>query len=178
MLADRFRVVQQELQDDAAARAGERAARDAFIAAQFPVLDAAFNALVDEATGAHPRLAVVRTPVTDPFTNRGFASLDKTVTDVRSTLYGPLEQVRFTPGLESVDPEQFGIIRVATEGLTPKLGGGGGQGAPLRAMLERGIVMRGREAPGSLGVALGNEVRPLTAELLESFLAALFIRTE
>ncbi|HYJ78716.1 MAG TPA: hypothetical protein VEW03_03865, partial [Longimicrobiaceae bacterium] len=147
-----------------------------FIPVQFPAMDAAFNGLVDAATGVHPRLSVVRTTLTDTFTNRGFASLNKTVTDVRSTLYGPLEQVRFTPALEAVDAGQFGIIRVETEGLTPRLPAGAGAAAQ-RAMLERGIVMRGIDAP-SLGVPADGEVQPLTAALLEGFLAALLIRTD
>jgi hypothetical protein len=176
MLADQFQEVQQELQDDDAERAAARAARDAFIAAQFPAMNTAFNGLVDEATGVHPRLSVVRTPLTDTYTNRGFASLNKTVTDVRSTLYGPLEQVRFTPALESVDPGQFGVIRVETAGMEPRLPAGPGAAA-FRAILQRGIVMRGTDA-ASLGVPVEGAVQPLTDELLEDFLAALFIRTD
>src|SRR5262245_34650857 len=98
MLAEGFEEALQRLAEEAEARDQARAARDAFIEAQFPLLDAAFVQMAREATGIHPRLAVVAVPVVETFTGRGFTALSKTVVEVRSTLYGAVESVRFTPG--------------------------------------------------------------------------------
>jgi hypothetical protein len=149
-----------------------RADRDAFIQAQFPLLDAAFSTMMDVAVGTDPRLAIVSTPAIETFTNHTFASLAKTVIEVRSTLYGPTESVRFTPALQSIYPDQFAVIRVRTDGV-PDL-----TANPLvKAIQDRGILMRGSTS-ASLVIPIGDNFATLTALLLEDYLATLFIRTE
>jgi hypothetical protein len=151
----------------------QRAARDAFIQAQFPLLDAAFAAMVDSTVGSEAHLTVTHTPATDTFTNHSFASLNKTITNVQSILYGTQENVIFTPFLESIEPDEFAVIRIATDGLpdaaTENLDSFFGE------VLGRGILMRGKTT-ASLVVPDGGNFSPLTPGLLEGFLAALFIR--
>lgn len=175
MLAERFRETLQRLEGVEAERRATRAARDQFIAAHFPTLDAAFVGMVRSVTGIHPRLAVVTTPVTDIFTGRGFATLDRTVVEVRSTLYGSVQSARFTPGLEAVAPDQFGAIRVTLADATAAFPANG-QGALLRSILDRGVLMRGAE-DASLVVATPTGFEPLAPELLEAFLTGVFVRT-
>lgn len=173
MLATKFQEALDKLQADATSRQQASTQRDAFIQAQFPVLDAAFSAMVSRVCGTHPRLALVKTVVIDTVTNHTFATLTKTVIEVRSTLYGPLEVVTFTPALEAIAADQFAVIHATTEGLTAT---GEGWASSLKSLLERGILMRGKTA-ASLVLAKGEGFEPLTDALLESFLAALFIRT-
>jgi hypothetical protein len=175
MLADRFVEAVDKLEADAAAVEEARAARDAFIEANFPALDQAFVNMVQAVTGTHSRLAVFMTPVIDTFTNRGFTSLTKTVVEIRSTLYGPIERVTFTPALEAVSPNQFGVIRVETEGTATQFGADE-DAALFKSLLDRGVVMEGQET-ASLSVVSGETYEPLTAGVLEDFLARLFIRT-
>jgi hypothetical protein len=174
MLADRFAEAVDKLQADAAAQEEARAARDSFIEVNFPLLDQAFVAMVRAATGTHPRLAVSTTTVIDTFVNRAFTSLTKTVVEIRSTLYGPIERVTFTPALDAVAPTQFGVIRADAEGAA--VVGADEEAVLFKSLLERGVVMEGQEV-ASLSVLNGESYVPLTADLLENFLARLFIRT-
>lgn len=177
MLADRFQATEAALQAQAQARAQASADRDAFIAARFPTLDTLMGTRLANTTGVHPRLAVVNTPLTDTFTNRGFATMDKTVREVRSTLFGPLEAVRFTPLVETGDADQFGLVRVEVEGGPAVRFPATGQGARFRSLLERGIVMRGRPDTGArLMVADEGGFTELSDALLEEFLAAVLVR--
>lgn len=175
MLAERFRETLQRLGSVETERRAVRAARDQVIAARFPALDAAFVAMVRSVTGIHPRLAVVTTPTADTFTGRGFATLDRTIVEVRSTLYGAVEGVRFTPALEAVAQDQFGVIRVTLDNATAAFPANG-QGALLRSVLDRGVLMRGTDS-ASLVVATATGFEPLTPELLEAFLTGVFVRT-
>ena len=175
MLADKFKTTFDALQAKAAKDQAARLDRDKVIQSKFPALDAAFSKLVDGATGSHPRLAVVKTPVTDTFTNRGFTTLDKTVIEIRSTLYGPLERVVCTPGLESVDPDQFGVIKVAAHDVQAKPGGGE-SAIRAKSILERGVLMRGT-TEAQLCIAIGSNYEPLSSQAIEDFLEGLFIRT-
>jgi len=151
----------------------QRGARDAFIQAQFPLLDAAFATLVDTIAGAEAHLTVTHTPATDSFTNHAFVTLAKTITNVKSTLYGTAENVLFTPSLESIVRDEFAVIRITTDGL-PEVATE--NVAPVfAAILQRGILMRGSTA-ASLVAPDGDNFIPLTPDLLEGFLAALFIR--
>lgn len=172
MLSDLFQQEETRLAQRAARVQAQRAARDAFIVAVFPVLDAAFAGLVDTTVGADPKLTVTHTPATDTFTNHTFVSLNKTITNVKSTLYGTAENVLFTPSLESIDADQFAVIRITTDlpGVaTEDLGSG------FADMLRRGILMRGKTIASLVAPENGNFVT-LTSDLLEGFLAALFIR--
>jgi len=168
---------QEELARLAAQSAGvqqQRAARDAFIVAQFPLLDASFASTVDSAVGSDSHLAVTHTPATDHFTNHSFASLNKTVTGVQSTLYGAPETVTFTPALQSLDAAQFAVISIATDGVPDSTVSDPGDPAFL-AMLQRGIWMRGTTV-GALVVPQGSAFTAFNGDMLQGFLAALFIR--
>lgn len=172
MLSSLFQQEETRLALRAASVQAQRAARDAFIVAQFPVLDAAFAGLVDTTVGTDPKLTVTHTPATDTFTNHTFVSLNKTITNVQSTLYGTAENVLFTPSLESLDPDEFAVISittdvpdVATESLEPA----------FADILRRGFLMRGKTSASLVAPDNGNFVT-LTPNLLEGFLAALFIR--
>lgn len=175
MLSDRF---QEELARRTAQAGGMqqmRAHRDAFIATQWPLMDAAFADLVDSTVGVEPHLSVTHTPATDDFTNHTFASLDKTITVVQSTLNDAPEKVTFTPFLESIVPDQFGVIKVTAEGLPPYSASADPVTEVFAGMLQRGILFRGKTTSSLVAPKLGNFV-DLTADLLERFLAALFIR--
>jgi hypothetical protein len=175
MLADRFALALDALQAANARSLAARNARDALIAVSFPQLDAAFSAMIDTATGTHPMLAITKTTVTDTFTNRGFATLDKTVTHIESTFYGVPEAITFTPQLESIVRDQFGAIHVTTSGFaitpTPQM-----LPSPLDQILAMGVFMFDPKTP-VLGIPLPAGYEKLTAPLLEQFLALLFLRT-
>src|SRR5260370_953162 len=142
MLSALFQEELTRLTQRAANTQARRAARDAFIQAQFPLLDTAFAAMVDTTVGSEAHLTLTHTPATDTFTNHTFVSLNKTITNVKSTLYGTPENVLFTPSLESIDPDEFAVIRVTTDGLskvaTENLE------RVFADMLRRGILMRGK----------------------------------
>jgi hypothetical protein len=173
MLSVLFQQEIDRLAQQASSVQAQRAARDAFIVAEFPLLDAAFATLVDTTVGSEPHLTVTHTPATDTFTNHSFVSLAKTISNVRSTLYGTPENVLFTPSLESTQPDEFAVIRITTDGL-PQVALENATGI-FADMLKRGILMRGKTA-ASLVAPDGGNFTPLTADLLEGFLAALFIR--
>jgi hypothetical protein len=175
-------MLSQQFQQEAARRALQSAAtkkkhddRDAFIVVQWPLLDTAFAKLVDNAVGAEAHLTITHTPEIDNFTNHAFASLNKTVTAVKSTLNGAPETVTFTPFLEAIDKDQFGVIRITADGLP--YGILADPGSRLYAdMLKRGILMKGKTA-SSLVVPDDGNFLTLSADMVEGFLAALFIRT-
>ncbi|MBZ5523737.1 MAG: hypothetical protein LAP21_16005 [Acidobacteriia bacterium] len=174
MLSQQFQQETARRATQSAATQQARAARDAFIVVQWPLLDAAFAALVDSAVGTEAHLSITHTPATDNFTNHTFASLNKTITAVQSTLNGAPETVTFTPALESIDPDQFGVIRITTDGLPYSITTD--PGAQVFAdMLKRGILMRGKTT-SSLVAPDGSNFMTLNAELVEGLLAALFIR--
>ncbi len=175
MLSELF---QQELARLASQSAGvqqQRNQRDAFIAVQFPLLDASFVAAVDSIVGHDSHLTVTHTPATDHFTNHTFTSLNKTITAVQSTLYSSPETVTFTPALQSLDPAQFGVISITTDGLPDSVVADPGE--PIfTALLQQGIWMRGTTV-GSLVIPSGANFTAFNSELLQDFLAALFIRS-
>ncbi|HEY2389848.1 MAG TPA: hypothetical protein VGK22_01630 [Candidatus Angelobacter sp.] len=174
MLSDLFQLETARRASQTSATQQKHAARDAFIVVQWPLLDTSFAALVDSAVGAEAHLSITHTAATDNFTNHTFASLNKTITTVQSTLNGAPEQVTFTPSLESIDPDQFGVIKVTTDGLPDSIVAD--PGAQVFAdMLQRGILMRGKTT-SSLVVPDGSNFMTLSGDLLEGLLAALFIR--
>jgi hypothetical protein len=171
MLADLFQDVITSRNQANAATNEARAQRDAFIQLEFPVLDAAFAALVDTAVGVGPLLAVTHTAATDVVSNRTFVSLNKTITQVQSTLYGPAETVQFTPGLSFVYPNQFGVIAVTKDG------GPDMSGDPRVAdVLNIGLVMSGT-TKAAIVAPQGVNFTPVTAAFLQNLLAAMLIRT-
>jgi len=173
MLSALFQQELTRLAQHAANVQARRAVRDAFIQAQFPLLDTAFATMVDTTVGSEAHLTVTHTPATDTFTNHTFVSLNKTITNVQSILYGTPENVLFTPSLESIDPDEFAVIRITTDGL-PKVATEN-LGPVFADMLRRGILMRGKTAASLVAPDQGNFI-PLNADVLQGFLAALFIR--
>jgi hypothetical protein len=174
MLSDQFR---EEIARRAARKQSthqQRAQRDAFIQTQWPLMDKAFADLVDATVGTEAHLSMTHTPATDNFTNHSFVTLDKTITAVRSTLNLSPETVTFTPFLETIEPDQFGVIRIQGDGLPYSILADRGA-AVFAGMLKRGILMRGK-TQSSLVVPDGANFLDLNAELLEGFLSALFLR--
>lgn len=174
MLSDLFQQETARRASQASATQQKRTARDAFIVVQWPLLDTAFAALVDSSVGTEGHLSITHTPATDNFTNHTFASLNKTITTVQSTLNGAAEKITFTPFLESIAPDQFGVIRISTDGLPYSITSDPGEQI-FADMLTRGILMRGKTT-SSLVAPDGSNFLTLTAGLLEGLLAALFIR--
>jgi hypothetical protein len=175
MLSDLFQQELARLASQSASVQQQRNARDAFIVVQFPLLDASFAGTVDSTIGHDSHLTVTHIPATDHFTNHTFTTLNKTITAVQSTLYGSPETVTFTPALQSLDSAQFGVISVATDALPDSVVADSGE--PLfTALLQQGIWMRGSTV-GSLVIPYGANFTAFSGELLENFLAALFIRS-
>lgn len=175
MLSDRFQGEMARMANQAAGTQQQRDARDAFIQTQFPFQDTAFANMVDGTIGKDSHLSVTRTQATDHFTNHSFATLNKTITAVQSTLYGMPEIVTFTPALESRDADQFGVIRITADGLPDSIVADPGS-LIFAAMMKRGVLMRGKTT-ASLMVPDGSNFTPLNSGLLENFLVALFIRS-
>jgi len=176
MLGQSFQTEFARLQDQEAVNLKARARRDAFIQAQFPILDAAFAQMVEAVTGSGPALKVVHTPATETITNHTFTTLTKTVTTIQSTLYGPQESLTFTPALESIDTDQFAIIKIAFDGPISSVGN-----VPNMQMYQtiqsRGILMRGSTSAHLVVPVDGKNFTELTPSILERFLAGIFIRT-
>jgi hypothetical protein len=93
-----------------AARVLARAERDAFILAQFPLLNARLVDLVSEAVGLHSRLAITVVPMVETVVGRTFATLPKTAVRVAASLGAATQTVSFTPRLEFRAPGQFGAV--------------------------------------------------------------------
>lgn len=175
MLAERFDEVLKKRAEETAQQARSRATRDQFVKTKFGELDTAFASMVEAVIGNHSKLVLVKTLLTDTITTRTFPSLDKTVIELRSTLNGPVEKVVFTPALEFATEGQFGVIAVESEGIRIDLGGDK-QTPALKSILKRGLVMRGKKY-ASLGIEVGKQFKVLKEEVLEDFLARLFIRS-
>lgn len=175
MLSDQFQQETARRALQAAATQKARNDRDAVIVVQWPLLDTAFAAMVDAAVGTEPHLTITHTPAVDNFTNHTFASLNKTITAVKSTLNGAPETVTFTPFLESIATDQFGVIKITTDGLPDSIVAD--PGAQIYAdMMKRGILMKGK-TKSSLVVPDGGNFLTLNKDIVEGLLAGLFIRT-
>jgi hypothetical protein len=176
MLGQSFQTEFARLQDLAAANLKARAQRDDFIQTQFPLLDTAFAQMTDTATGSGPALSVVHTPATETITGHTFTTLTKTVTTIQSKLYGPPETLTFTPALESIDTDQFAIIKIAFDGPISRAGN-----APNAQMYQtiqtRGILMRGSTSAHLVVPVDGINFTDLIPSILEKFLTGIFIRT-
>lgn len=171
MLAERFQILTEQRLAAAARIAQARAARDAFVAVEFPSLNNALLAMVQAVTGSDPRLAVTTSTAVQAYPGHSFGSLSAIIIEVRSTFYGPVELVRFTPSLESVSKDQFGIVRIETENI-PDLPAA----TSATAIRNRGVLMIGTSS-SALAVPSDGNLAVLTPDLLEQFLATLFIRT-
>jgi len=174
VLAQLFDTVERQMQQQADVSTQRRTERDEFIRVQYPAMTAQFSTMVSQATGTHARLAVARGVVTEIFVGRGFASLDNVQIEVRSTLYGAPEVVRFASALESVVDTQFGVFRISLENLKPRFRTDG-DGPLFQWLLSSGVLMTGANA-AALTIRDGNNLAPLSVELLERFLATLLVR--
>ena len=177
MLAQTFQEVVDDRLDQSQENQAARAERDDFIKLHFEQLDVQFSQMIDTVTGTHARLDVTRSAIQQPITNRGFTFLDKTIVEVRSTLYGNLEIVRFTPDLQFVERDQFGVIAIETIDV-PLASIQSGDAASFQDILGSGILMRGAETASLVVPRAADEpgFEDLTEDRLESFLETAFIR--
>jgi hypothetical protein len=156
-----------------AARQSQRLARDAFIQAHFPVLNAHLLDLLTEAVGQHSRLALTTIVLVDNVVGRSFATLNKTVIGVTATLGGTPQTVTFTPRLEFREAEQFGAVDCTLDfGYRPRRSRPDAIAANLLAY---GLQMTGIT---SSHLMCPSAVVPVEASvsLLESALAAFLLR--
>ncbi|MGH9886656.1 MAG: hypothetical protein ACREBE_14070 [bacterium] len=156
-----------------AARTAERAARDAFIVPEFAVLSTAFEQLLADALGFDGRIVLTVTPVVVPVQGRTFATLNTRVVSVRSTINGIPQTVTFTPQLDFHEPDQFGLIVCSID--FPYTTRRSRQDAIARALLERGIQMRGKTV-GTLLLPGENGPAQLTARDLEDAFTVWWLR--
>ena len=152
-----------------AARDAARLARDAFIQPGFALLAARFEQLLADALGVHSQIAVSVTPVAEAVQGRTFATLNKRVVSVRSTI-GPVPQtVTFTPGLDFHEQDQYGLIACTLDfAYSPRASR---IDSVARALLARGIQMRGSTV-SSLMLPLDTALVELRARDLEDAFTA------
>jgi len=160
-------------QAKADARAAERAARDAFILAQFPLLCARFDQLLRTALGIDSRVAITVAPVTHAVVGRSFPTLTVDTWAVRASFNAVPQTVTFVPRLDFREPDQFGLIACTTDFATAP--GRGRRDRTARQLLEGGIQMRGKTVADLLLTAPGG-VRTLGAEDLEDTFTAWWLR--
>jgi hypothetical protein len=157
----------------AAARTAERAARDTFIQAQFPVLNTLLEQQVIAAVGAHSRLAVSSSAQTLAVTGRSFATLPQRIVTVSATVDVTPLTLTFTPTLEFRDTDQFGRIEcVADFEATLRRSRAA---AVAEILLTQGIQMRGT-ASAHLLIAIDGVWTELSLSHLEDAFAALTLR--
>jgi hypothetical protein len=157
----------------AAAKDAERSARDAFIQPAFAQLAARFEELLADALGTHAQIVVTAMPVVDAVQGRTFATLNKRIVMVRSTIGLAPQTLIFTPQLDFREADQFGLIACAIDfEFTP----GRTRGDTVaRALVERGIQMSGRTV-GRLLLPLDEGTAELTARDLEDAFTAWWLR--
>lgn len=157
----------------AAARAAERATRDAFIVAQFPVLNALLEELIRSAVGLHSRLIVTATPQTLAVTGRSFASLPQQIVNVAATIDTTTVNLTFTPTLEFRATDQFGRIDCVADfdaALRRSRAA-----AIAQSLLTDGIQMRGTTS-AHLVISIAGAWTELSASHLEDASVALLLR--
>jgi hypothetical protein len=159
-------------QRDAAA-ASARTARDAFIQAQFALLNQRLIDLVAAAVGTHSRLTLAETALTEAVTGRSFTSLAKTALEVRADLDGGLQTIAFTPRLAFGNEAQFGAIAcTASFPFTPRARSADRLAALL---LAEKLQMRGT-GTAALMLAAPDGFIEAGSTLFEEALAALLLR--
>lgn len=164
-------VTAQQAKD--AARQVERAARDAFIQAQFPLLNARLLELVASTVGLHSRLAITTLPLIETVTGRSFATLNKTAVTVTAQVGLAPASVSFTPRLDFRLPGQFGAIDCSIDFVfRPRQSRAEQRAARL---LANGVQMQGKTAAFLMVDEPGGRVE-LSAAFVESTLAALLLR--
>jgi hypothetical protein len=156
-----------------AARQAARLERDAFILAQFPLLNARLLELVADAVGLHSRLAIATTPMVETVVARSFTTLNKTAVRVAATLTGGPQSVAFTPRLDFREPDQFGAVDCTIDfSYRPRRSRSDALAAQL---LAGGVQMKGKTSAHLMFAAAGGPVE-LTPGLIESALVALLLR--
>lgn len=158
----------------AAALAAERAARDAFIQAQFPLLDDQFESMLRAGLGLDARIVIQVNPVTYTVQGRSFASLTVNTWTAAFTLDGTTRSVTFTPALDFHERDQFGLIACTLD--FPYTPGRSRTDKLARVFLERGIQMRGTSI-GNLLLPLDSGVRPLGVSDIEDIFSLWWLRS-
>lgn len=156
-----------------AERAAGRAARDAFIQAQFALLGTRFDALLREALGLHSGFTLAVTPISYAVQNRTFTVLNLNTWSVTALFNGAPQTVAFAPRLDFREPDQFGLVECALDFPW----------APLRSradaiavtLLERGVQLRGKDT-ASLLLPLPEGAAELRAAHLEDALRVWWLR--
>lgn len=157
----------------AAARQAQRLSRDAFILAQFPVLNARLLELVTDAVGQHSQLSLATTPLVENVTGRSFATLNKTAIRVTAALGGAPQTVAFMPRLEFRAVDQFGAVDCTIDfAYAPRRSR---RDAIAASLLAHGAQMSGATSAHLMLTSAGG---PIEADVstLESALAALLLR--
>jgi len=172
-LAIRIEQHLQARQRRQAERDAARTARDAFVQAQFPLLNARLLEIVRDAVGTHSRLNVTAVAQTLNVIGRSFATLPQTVVTVAATVDAQPLSLRFEPLLEFRGADQFGRVE-CTADFEPRLRSS--RVADIaRALLTAGVEMRGTSSGHLVFAPLGRPLE-LTADHIESALAELLLR--
>lgn len=114
-IAEKIDPMLVQRQATAAAKTAERAARDAFIQAEFASLSTRFDAMLREALGAHSRIAIASEDITLDVHCRNFATLDVPSWTVTSTIDSVPKVVTFAPKMDFALPDQFGTLVCALD---------------------------------------------------------------
>jgi len=157
----------------AAARQAERLSRDAFIQAQFPVLNARLLELVTDAAGQHSRLMLATTPLVENVIGRSFTTLNETAIRVTTTLGGAPQTVAFTPRLEFRGVDQFGAVDCTIDfAYAPRRSR---RDAMAASLLAYGVQMNGTASAHLMLTTAGGPVEA-SVSAFENALAALLLR--
>jgi hypothetical protein len=173
-IAARIDPVLDGRQAKAAARAAERAARDAFIQAAFPPLIDRFAALLGAALGIDSRLALTATPVTLAVQGRSFATLNSRDFAAQASFNAAPRMVRFSPRLDFRAPDQFGLIECALD--FPYVALRSRADSLAQALLGRGIQLRGKTS-ASLLLPLAGGLVEVSADMLEDAFHVWWLRS-
>lgn len=164
-IAEKIDPMLVQRQAAAAAKTAERAARDAFIQAQFAALSAQFDAMLRDALGVHSRIAIASVEIALDVHCRTFATLDVPSWTVTSTIESVPKVVTFTPKMDFALPDQFGTLLCAIDfAFHPR------RAAPDRiasALLQGGVQLRGTQH-GRLMLTPPEGPRDLSVSDLES----------
>lgn len=150
-----------------------REQRDLRLLAQFALLQARLDDLLQQALGVHGAVALVRTAQSLPVGGHSFATLPISVWTARASFNTAVQTVIFTPGLDFGGPEQFGRIAVAPDFAFAPARSSGDRIAQLLA--QHGIVLRGASA-GRLMLPWPDGASELGVSDLEAAFAAWWLR--
>ena len=156
-----------------AARQAARLERDAFILAQFPILNARLLELVSDAVGLHSRLAIAAVAMVETVTGRSFVSLPKNAVRVAASLGAATQTVTFTPRLDFREPGQFGAVDCTLDfDYRPRRSR---NDLLATRLLAQGMQMTGAASAHLMLETAGGPVE-LSPGLIESALVALLLR--